>query len=1012
MATKKFKVTASTDDATLAFIDTITDLPERGKVITKKRKGFPVVLVGTGNGECMYYEYTRSAEAPSDVKFIRDRIKKGEAPAAVVKNMGYKYYKRDDVESACGKKKTVRASASAKRSASKRSIKASKEDALERAKRNIYESYVNSDYGSDISFEDYFKNEDLHNVGLLYTTIGDDEYDFQVSADLIDPKVTVSVGDKVVYEDKYPSIDALANDLEGFDWDEWYSFYLHKLPKEYDEIIYGACKTMNKKIKASASAKRRASKRVVASTKKFTKKIVKASSVAKRRAKAIKSSIDSEYDTQILTEVDEYIESNYPIYVSTDWVEYESPDDWAVTLFADGSMVDSDFVFFLNEHNSYLYDRLNEAGLITATRSGNVVEGDDFTFQLFPYQNQWSAPTIRVDKTALASIGDDGTILKELNNVIADYTANYINALQDINYYIGGFLAEYDGNVSASTKRPIRAYIEEYPNWVYDWSDKKTEQNKRMYDKKLNEWYDVAEEMFPNFYELRGADRKNAIAEVNERIGFTMDDIFTSTNAVKCSNDFADADVQYKLYSYTADGEDVEVEYLDDYDEATVREKVDEIFNSNPDIDTIDVEKWTYMYSDDGTYEDYEYVETFERAEFEASGDIGASKSVKCSTGMKADDVQYVINEYLPSVPWIENVKDLGNGECEVTYNNSTVHVKFDLDDSMYVFDINGEGPYVYRSYEYIAPKIAEYIDSQEDITASTEVNADLQLNRYPDERKKYKWDKENSITDIRGYVQDIADGVVAKFPNLTYEISDEAITFTDENGTVAYVQPVDEIIPEKDDLENDVDELASAIQLDNDLEAMQKDFDAGWNATYDEDYATRSVQMSATDDELEPIMGDGIEEDMGYGFDSNGDPIDESMVDELERIANEVLEKSELAKIDPYVSVETDTFKYYASIPYVGEEFYIFFTFTQEGRWFIDNDMVDFSDMRGIDETEEFTYECDIHVKDGEVIEVLYNDMPDNYSADMIDLPALTEYIENLAAPVAMDIYNSITNI
>ena len=382
MATKKFKVTASTDDATLAFIDTITTLPERGKVVTKKRKGFPVVLVGTGNGECMYYEYTRSAEAPSDVKFIRDRIKKGEAPAAVVKNMGYKYYKRDDVEGACGKK-SVKASASAKRRAAKR-ITASEADGLERAKRNIYEGYVNDNYDSDISFEDYFKNEDLHNVGLLYTTLGDDECDFQVSADLINPKVTVSVDGKVVYEDKYSSIDALADDLKDFDWDEWYSYYLHKLPAEYDEIIYGACKTMKKKIKASASAKRRAraikaseqeqkfridvfkkdnpdalmkreykqfkSKEeaqkygesiangnivnvmVVASTKK-----IKASAAAKRRAKAIKSSIDSEYDTQILTAVDEYIEDNYPIYVSTDWVEYESPDDWAVTLFADGS---------------------------------------------------------------------------------------------------------------------------------------------------------------------------------------------------------------------------------------------------------------------------------------------------------------------------------------------------------------------------------------------------------------------------------------------------------------------------------------------------------------------------------------------------------------------------------------------------------------------------------------------------------------------------------------------------
>jgi UDP-N-acetylmuramoylalanine-D-glutamate ligase len=135
--------------------------------------------------------------------------------------------------------------------------------------------------------------------------------------------------------------------------------------------------------------------------------------------------------------------------------------------------------------------------------------------------------------------------------------------------------------------------------------------------------------------------------------------------------------------------------------------------------------------------------------------------------------------------------------------------------------------------------------------------------------------------------------------------------------------------------------------------------------------------------------------------------------IDELCRIANEILEKSELAKYDEYTSIDRDTFDYWSDgSAYVSEKFYIYFTFTQNGGWFINNDMVDFSDSRGISEVEEFTFECNIHIKDGEVVEVLYNDMPDNYNADMIDVPALTEYIEKLAAPVAGDIYNGTTNI
>ncbi len=55
-------------------------------------------------------------------------------------------------------------------------------------------------------------------------------------------------------------------------------------------------------------------------------------------------------------------------------------------------------------------------------------------------------------------------------------------------------------------------------------------------------------------------------------------------------------------------------------------------------------------------------------------------------------------------------------------------------------------------------------------------------------------------------------------------------------------------------------------------------------------------------------------EMDYGYGFDSNGDPIDESTVDEMYRIAeNEILPKSELGEFG-ICTIDDDSFEYYAT--------------------------------------------------------------------------------------------------
>lgn len=664
-----------------------------------------------------------------------------------------------------------------------------------------------------------------------------------------------------------------------------------------------------------------------------------------------------------------------------------------------------------------------------------------------------------------------------------------------------------------ASKRPIKAYIEEYPNWVYDWTDKKTEQNKRKYDEKLNEWYDVAESMYPEFYSLKGADRKAAIEEVNKAVGFTMDDVFSSsTRPVKASAsakrraskkitasdtsndivmyfngnnvyqgsvyDLADAvenlcydeDVNAKFQEWcnqfgdpfdfdgspidTAavftdiiiheadeaeehsdfyeDGDgilDFEILYAIDAVEGSVKKSVRASIDSDYDTKVLR-ELEDYIKDNYPIYVDTEY------AVYENENDW--SVGLFATLGMVESDFEYYLNEQNPYLyNRLTETGLIGGPNAVVSGNDFQIQLypaqgqwrgpQLDIDETNLANA--GDDGSVYaelktqidafeimyinalQELNYHMGDLLRKYDESQSIYASTDVNADLQLNKYPGDREKYSYSK-NSITDIDGYVQDIADGVVEKFPDLEYEISDEAITFT-RDGNVIYVQAIDEIVPERDDLNDDIDELASAIQMDDELNAMREDFDAGWNATYDSDTATRAVEMSVNDD-LEPIMGDDYEEeDMGFGFTTSGEAISESMVDELCRIANEILEKSELAKYDEYTSIDRDTFDYWCNgSTYVSEKFYIYFTFTQNGGWFINNDMVDFSDSRGISETEEFTFECDINIKDGKVVEVLYNDMPDNYSADMIDVPALTEYIEKLATPVARDIYNGTTNI
>ena len=182
-----------------------------------------------------------------------------------------------------------------------------------------------------------------------------------------------------------------------------------------------------------------------------------------------------------------------------------------------------------------------------------------------------------------------------------------------------------------------------------------------------------------------------------------------------------------------------------------------------------------------------------------------------------------------------------------------------------------------------------------------------------------------------------------------------------------------------------------------------------------DEVWRSMGIDASTTDDELEPVMGDDFAEDMGYGFDSNGEALSESYVEELERIAREILESSDIANIDEYADLHN--FNYYASIPWVQESFDITFTYSA--------DVYELSKLGLISETARMLTTAapyDIHInvrcKNGEVERVDVNDITVNngYVQDAelsnFNIEALEQYIGGIVAPVAMDIYNGTTNI
>ena len=374
----------------------------------------------------------------------------------------------------------------------------------------------------------------------------------------------------------------------------------------------------------------------------------------------------------------------------------------------------------------------------------------------------------------------------------------------------------------------INESIDQYPTWVYAWSNQQTDKNKRIYDKAIDNWYDEAEKLYPNFYKLSGKEKKDAEMEVNKVVGYSRTDV-----------DNGKTDKFMDIYRDIA------------YDKYSVKESV----SSEIPYDLVSM--------------------------------------LVIIRDFRDTDNAYVSDEH-------KKLVDI----ADAIYNNGSGIINY-MDDS-YKALYNKYG----KKYFDLVLKDAEALDSQ--VSPSN--------------------------------INDLLD-----------DYSERANSF-----------------------------LGESTNHKKSRKAIKED-------TFDN-------------------------EDWGYGFDSNGDAIDESTVDELYRIAErEILPKTELAKIDEYVSIAEDSFEFYMSSPWVQESFTIIFEMTTD-----DLDMMSYvlPDAEWIYDYNGYGSRLDnlkffIDVKNGEVSKVtLVDHSVKDIDDGKYDVEKLESYVAELASSAATAIYNGTTNL
>lgn len=525
----------------------------------------------------------------------------------------------------------------------------------------------------------------------------------------------------------------------------------------------------------------------------------------------------------------------------------------------------------------------------------------------------------------------------------------------------------------------------------------------------------------------------DGVRGLNFEIFYKHDEIEGTKKSIKCSssdnyNDLDEA-MRFRVCNYydTKFRDLAECKVFDDFDEAV--DYAHECLGKGPTtiedyyVGTVEIDPDEYWDNFDGEFWCTPELANFRDEVWKSMG-IGASKSIKCGMSLnlnaKPNYTDWVLRGYKFDGEDVTTLRIDFQDDVKKAVMDMFSDPDVETVD-LYKIPTEQETTGVFEDEEYFSTI------TRDDINASTDITAAL--------------DKKSDINDEQ-YNQALADEVADMlredgFENIEVSVAPEAISFF-INDEVMFVQPTNMITPNMADIYDDCTELFNAVKeaatdkmwklYDEENKAMR---DAWEDPDIDDpDYATRAVTLSRKAkgkdisaaeetidiDDLDYISGDDEQEDLGYGFDSNGEPVTESMVEELERIANEILEKSNLAKIDEYVTIDDDSFDYYVASPWVTETFIIKFDITTDNLDMMSFVLPDAKWLYGYNDylakrIDELNFH--IYVKNGEVERV---ELVDHTVRDIqdgkYDVEKLEAHIAELAAPVAMDIYNATTNI
>jgi len=166
--------------------------------------------------------------------------------------------------------------------------------------------------------------------------------------------------------------------------------------------------------------------------------------------------------------------------------------------------------------------------------------------------------------------------------------------------------------------------------------------------------------------------------------------------------------------------------------------------------------------------------------------------------------------------------------------------------------------------------------------------------------------------------------------------------------------------------------------------------------------------------------------DDWGFGYDSNGEPIDESMVDELYRVAeDEVLPKTKLAKMGR-ATIDDDTFNYYATGTAYGAEltYCIYYRINDDNldlMSFVKRNAKFYPDFRSNKYSAELSFTLHVNNDDVWKVEFLEADIyedgtySDYFSDDFredFDWKRICEIIKEIAEPAVREIHQAMSNI